>query len=143
MGINVGRDLEGLLPRSYVQARYLYAVVENVEEFGLNRSNADFELGHFATSRLSVRLTAGFQKTYDGLRIPIDNHHHHFHDIHDQATRSNFFRVGGGVSFSLTRTVDLHADLNDTAAGRNGHKPRGLSLGITWRFSRSRSVRVD
>ena len=143
MGINVGRDLEGILPRSYVQARYLYAVVQRVEEFNLNRSNGDFELGHFATDRISLRFTGAWQKTYGGLRIPIDNDHHHFHDIHDQATRSDFFRVGGGVSFSLTRSVALHADFNNTASGRNGHKPRGLSLGISWRFSRGRDVRID
>lgn len=142
MGLNVGRDLEGILPRSYVQGRYSFSVVESVEEFNLNRSNAEWELGHFATDRISLRFTAALQRTHGGLRIPIDNQHPHFHDIHDQATRSNFFRAGGGISFALTRSLDLHADYNNTTAGRNGHKPRGLSLGISWRFSR-RGFRLD
>jgi hypothetical protein len=138
MGVNVGRDLEGILPRSYVQGRYSYSIVEGVEEFNLNRSNADWEFGYFATDRVSLRITTALQRTHGGLQIPIDNKHPHFHDIHDQATRSNFFRVGGGVSFSLTRSLDLHADFNNTAKGNNTHKPRGLSLGISWRFSRRR-----
>ena len=142
MGINVGRDLEGILPRSYVQGRYSFSMVEGVEEFNLNRSNAEWELGHFATDRVSLRFTAAWQRTHGGLRIPIDGDHEHFHDIHDQATRSNFFRLGGGVSFSLTRSVDLHVDLNNTARGNNTHKPRGVSLGISWRFSR-RGFRLD
>ena len=142
MGLSVGRDLEGVLPRSYIQGRYLFAVVQRVEEFNLNRSNADFELGHFATDRISLRFTGAWQRTHGGLRIPIDNNHPHFHEIHDQATRSNFFRVGGGVSFSLSRSLGLHLDYNDTSNGSNGHKPRGLSVGLSWRFSR-RSFRVD
>lgn len=142
MGVNVGRDLEGLLPRSYIQGRYSYSIVEPVLEFRLNRSNADWELGYFATDRVALRLTAAWQRTHGGLQIPIDNNHPRYHEIHDQATRSNFFRVGGGVSFSLTNSLGLHADFNNTAAGNNTHKPRGLSLGISWRFSRRR-FRLD
>lgn len=33
MGVNVGRDLEGFLPRSYIHGRYAFALVEGVEEF--------------------------------------------------------------------------------------------------------------
>jgi hypothetical protein len=46
------------------------------------------------------------------------------------------------MSFSLTRSVDLHADFNNTARGQNTHAPRGLSLGISWRFGR-RGFRLD
>jgi len=53
MGINVGRDLEDIIPRTYFQARYSYAFVQNVRQFGLNRSNADWEFGYFLKPRLS------------------------------------------------------------------------------------------
>jgi len=57
MGINVGRDLEDIIPRTYFQARYSYAFVQNVRQFGLNRSNADWEFGYFLKPRLSLRFT--------------------------------------------------------------------------------------
>ena len=139
LGVNVGRDLEGVLAGSYVHGRYSYAVVERVEEFNLNRSNAEGELGYLVTPRLSLRFLAGWQRTHGGLRIPIDNQHPHFHDIHDQATKANFVRLGGGASFSVTRSLDLHADYIKTVAGNNTHAPRALSLGISWRFSRGYS----
>jgi hypothetical protein len=142
MGVYVGRDLEEILPRSYVQSRYTYSIVENLEEFNLNRSSGDFEFGYFATDRISLRLTGAWQKTYDGIEIPIDRNHPHYHDIHDRATKANFFRMGGGVSFSLTNALGLHIDVNNTARGANTHAPRGLSLGISWRFS-GRGSRVD
>ena len=136
IGVNGGRDLEVVLPGSYVHGRYTYAVVEGVEEFNLNRSNADLEVGFFATRRLSLRFLAGLQRTHGGLLIPIDDHHPHFHDIHDQATRANFVRLGGGGSFAITRSLDLHADYVRTVAGNNTHAPRGIAIGISWRFSR-------
>jgi hypothetical protein len=136
MGVNVGRDLEGVLPGSYVHLRYSYAVVERVEEFNLNRSNAEGEFGYLATPRLSLRFLAAWQRTHGGLEVPKDSDHPHFHDIHDQATRANFVRLGGGATFSVTRSLDLHADYIRTVAGRNTHAPRGIALGISWRFSR-------
>lgn len=142
LGVNIGHDLEGLLPRSYVEGRYYYSVVQGVEEFSLDRSNADWEFGHFLTDRISLRFTGAWQRTYDGIEIPKDRNHPHFHNIHDRASKSNFVRLGGGVSFSLTRSVDLHADFGNTARGLNTHAARGISLGISWRFSR-RGFRVD
>lgn len=136
MGVNVGRDLEGILPRSYIQGRYSFAVVESVGELNLNRSNADWEFGYLATSRLSLRFTGMWQRTYGGVNIPLDRNHPHYHELHDRAARSNFIRLGGGASFSLSRSVDLHADYTSTISGINTHGASGLSLGISWRFSR-------
>lgn len=142
LGTYVGRDLEEILPRSYIQGRYSYSIVQNIEEFNLNRNNADWEFGYFATDRISLRFTGAWQRTSDGIEIPEGRTHPHYHDIHDRATRANFVRVGGGVSFSLSRSLSLHADVNNTARGQNTHAPRGLSLGISWRFSR-RGFRLD
>jgi hypothetical protein len=136
MGVNIGRDLEGVIPGGYVHGRYSYAVVEGVEDLNLNRSNAEGEFGYLATRRLSLRFLAALQRTHGGLEVPKDEHYPHFHAIHDQATRANFVRLGGGGTFSVTRSLDLHADYIRTVAGRNTHAPRGIALGISWRFSR-------
>ncbi len=136
MGVNVGRDLEGILPRTYVEARFAFAIVERVEGLNLNRSSADWEVGHFATSRLSLRFTGTWQRTYGGIDIPLDSNLPHYHDLHDRAARSNFIRLGGGASFSLTRSVGLHADYGRTISGINFTDARGISLGISLRFSR-------
>jgi len=139
VGVNVGKDLEAVLPGSYVHGRYSYAVVERVEEFNLNRSNAEGEFGYLATPWLSLRFLAAWQRTHGGLEIPIDSDRSHFHDIHDQATRANFVRLGGGATFSVSRSLDLHVDYIRTVAGRNTHAPRAIALGISWRFSRGYS----
>jgi hypothetical protein len=139
LGVNVARDLEGILPGSYVEARVALAIVERIneaKELNLNRSDVDWEVGHFATNRLSVRFVGTWRKTYGGLDFPLDDDFPHFHELHDRAVRANFIRLGGGASFSLTRSVDLHADYLNTISGINTHAPRGISLGISYRFSR-------
>jgi hypothetical protein len=136
IGVNVGRDLQKIIPRTYVQGRYSYAIVENVEQFGLNRSNADWEFGYYVSPRLSLRFTGAWQHTYSGVRYPLDSGIPDFHELHDRAAKSSFVRFGGGLSFSFTKWFDLHADYGNTARGSNTHGARGLSLGISWRFSR-------
>lgn len=136
VGVNVGRDLEEIIPRTYFQARYSYAFVQNVEQFGLNRSNVDWEVGYYAKPRVSLRFTGAWQYTYSGLRYPLDNDIPHFHDLHDRAAKSGFVRFGGGFTVTLTRNIDLHADFGNTFRGTTTHGARGLSLGFSWRFSR-------
>lgn len=136
IGVNVGRDLEGIIPRTYVQARYAYAFVQDVQQFNLNRNNVDWEYGYFANSRLSLRFTGAWQHTDGGVRYPLDQNIPDFHELHDRAAKSGFFRFGGGLSVSLSRSIDLHADFGNTYVGRNTHGARGLSLGLSFRFSR-------
>jgi len=136
VGVNVGRDLNDLIPQTYVQARYSYAFVQNVEQFGLNRSNIDWEVGYYAKPRLSFRATGAWQYTYSGIRYPLDQNIPDFHELHDRAAKSGFVRFGGGLTVSLTKNVDLHADAGNTVKGYSTHGSRGLSLGISWRFRR-------
>ena len=135
-GVNIGRDLEDILPRTYVQGRYSYAIAQHVAQLNLNRSTADWEFGYYVTPRFSLRFTGAWQHSYGGIRIPLDSAMPDYHELHDRAAKSNFTRFGGGLSFSLTKFVDLHADFGNTARGTNTHAARGMSLGISWRFSR-------
>ena len=136
VGVNVGRDLDEIIPRTYFQARYSYAFVQNVDQFGLNRSNVDWEVGYYAKPRVSLRFTGAWQYTYSGVRYPLDQNIPDFHDLHDRAAKSGFVRFGGGMTVTLTKNFDLHADVGNTFRGYTTHGARGLSVGISWRFSR-------
>jgi len=137
VGAYVGRDLREIIPRTYFQARYSYAFVQNVDQFGLNRSNFDWEVGYYAKPRVSLRFTGAWQYTYSGLRYPLDQATvPEFHELHDRAAKSGFLRFGGGTTITLTKNFDLHLDAGNTFRGYTTHGARGLSLGISWRFSR-------
>jgi hypothetical protein len=137
VGVNVGRQLEGILPNAYVHTQYSYAILGRFDDVKLNRSNADCEVGWFATKRLSLRFIGTFQKTHGGVTTPlahdIDPHEREFHD---RITRSDYIHLGGGVGFALNRSFGIHAAYLTNVYGRNIHAPGGFLVGISWRFSR-------
>jgi hypothetical protein len=143
LGANVGRQFEGVLPASYVHARYSYAILKNFDDINLNRSNADFEVGWFATGRLSFKFLADLQKTHGGLVTPLDRPHLDEHEIefHDRLTRSNYINLGGGVGLSVNRSFGIHAAYLANVYARNAHAHGGMVLGISWNFSKG--LRLD
>lgn len=139
LGVNVGRQLDRILRDSYVHGRYSYAILGRVEDLKLNRSNADFEVGWFATRLLSFRFISAFQKTHGGIITPLNLNpglDAHKNEFHDRITRSNYIYLGGGVSFSVKRSFGIHAAYLTTVYARNVHAPGGMLLGVSWNFSR-------
>jgi hypothetical protein len=155
IGVNVGKALESMLKGGYVHARYSFAIVQRVGGFNLNRSNADWELGSFVSSRFSMRFTGQWQMTHGGIEllngvplpVPSSQGGLHFNDtpeehlIHDRVARANLIRLGGGATFSVSKSLDLHLDYIRTVSGINTHAARGIALGMSWRFSRGLSER--
>jgi hypothetical protein len=137
VGVNVGRQLDRVLRDSYIHARYSYAILGRFDDVALNRSNADVEVGWYANRLVSLRFISTLQKTHGGIITPfVPDLDAHELEFHDRITRSNYIDLGGGVSLSLTRSFDIHADYLTTAYARNVHAPGGFLVGIRWNFSR-------
>jgi hypothetical protein len=139
IGVNVGRQLDRVLRDSYIHARYSYAILGRFDDVALNRSNADVEVGWYANRLVSLRFISTLQKTHGGIITPFEPDvasNAHEREFHDRITRSNYIYLGGGVSFSLTRSFDIHADYLTTAYARNIQAPGGFLLGIRWNFSK-------
>jgi hypothetical protein len=139
-GVNAGRFLDQILPRAYVHGRYTYAFVEKDLGVPLNRSNVDLDLGYFVTSTLSVRALANWQWTHGGILFPYEADTPELFLHHDRLLRANFFHVGGGCSFSPSRTVDIDGAIVTFVSGSNTHYGTGLILGVTWYFKQGTSV---
>jgi hypothetical protein len=140
IGVNVGRQLETMLPNSYVQVRYSYAILKRFDGLNLNRSNADWEVGWFANKLISFRFIGGLQRTHGGLEFPpnVKLTAEEF-DIHDRVARANYLQLGGGVTFSVNRSFDIHTAYARTVSARNTHGDGGIIIGFSWRFSRGSS----
>ena len=138
LGVNVGRQFERILPNTYLHGRYSYAILGRFEDVKLNRSDAEFEVGWFATGRLSLRFIAELQKTHGGIITPLDRDHlsEHAEEFHDRITRSHYVNLGGGIGFSVNRSLGLHTAYLTNVYARNTHAHGGVVVGINWRFSR-------
>ena len=137
VGVNVGRQLEGLLPDAYVHTRYSYAILGRFDGLSLNRSNAECEVGWFATRSLSLRFISAFQKTHGGIITPLEpDLEEHEREFHDRITRANVIDLGGGVGFAVSKYFRIHAAYLTNVYSRNNHAAGGFLVGISWSFSR-------
>ncbi len=144
VGVNIGRGLDPILRDGYVNARYSFAMHKRFAGLNLNRSNTDWEVGWSATKLLSLRFVGSWQRTHGGFEFPQDIHDHDDFDIHDRVARVNYVQLGGGVSFSLNRSLDVHVGYAAVPVyARNAHGDKGVVIGFSWRFSRGSDSRIS
>jgi hypothetical protein len=136
LGFFAGKNLDAVLPGTYVQLRYGYSFVEKVAGISHDRSNIDAEVGHFLTPRLSLRAMVSWQETYGGLPLPVPPSNP-LYPHHDQLGAEGFVTVGTGAAFSMTPATDLYCTFSKSVKGVSGHKlDQSVSLGWSHRFGR-------
>ena len=132
IGFYAGKSLHPWIPRTYLQARYNYAIVERVAGISHDRSNVDLEAGYFMNDRFGVRALVAWQKTHGGIDVPIPPTNPLF-PYHDQLGAEGHLNVGGGASWTLNRRLGLYASYMKSLRGENGHKlDQGLSVGVSY-----------
>jgi hypothetical protein len=142
-GINVGRLLDPILPDAYVQARYVYAVPEKPLGISHNRSNVVFDLGYFVTGSLTVSVLGAWTKTHGGWRSTIDFPPATSPNFwyHDQLTKTEYFRLGGGASYALTGSIEVGVNAFATVSGKSDVNMSAITLSFTYGFSPAQVIR--
>jgi hypothetical protein len=140
LGANVGRGLDPVLSKAYVQARYSYAVVQRVLGIRPNKSTVEAQAGYFLKPRLTLLGTTQWTHSHSGIELtcgPVihcgldDDHWIH----HDQIAKSTLLDVGGGVAFSVNRSTDVFVSVARSVRGSNGHLHEPVaSIGISRSF---------
>ena len=93
-------------------------------------------------TRVTLRFVAALQRTHGGFEFPQDIHDRGDFDLHDRVARANFIQLGGGITFAVNRSLDLHlAYAAVPVYARNAHGDKGLVIGFTWRFSKHSAYR--
>jgi hypothetical protein len=140
LGASAGIDLDRLVRRAYVQVRYAYGIAERIHDIPFTRSNIDVEVGQAPTSRLALRALVNSQVRHEG---PSLDELSDDWENHDRFIAPSFLNLGGGASFSLTRSADVYALWLFTVSGSNGaHRGRLIAAGTTWEFGRGLSGMV-
>jgi hypothetical protein len=135
--------LAWFLPRATLQAGYTYSFVEEVYGIPNDRSNGYFELGYLATNRLYLRVEGRWQKTHGGLRFgsvtgdpffpPGEVDTPELIAEHDRLLKDNYWRVGGGLSYSLG-DFDVFVAFSEYVAGTDTHAGHAWAVGLTYYF---------
>jgi len=139
MGLTAGHRFETRLRNAYYEIQYSYSIAEQFMGIRPNRNRFNGEFGYFLTPRLAVRGLALSQVMTKGLDIPNDypirTASNPLWRQHDRISRVDFLNIGGGVSYSLTPSLDIFGALLTMPWGTNGHALKvGPSVGISWSF---------
>lgn len=133
----------GRLAGVFLSGRAGYGFVEQVADMSHNRTSGDFEVGYFLTPSLRAFGMVSGQYTHGGIDFPatgmgaLPPEQRYVHDIIQQV---HYVHAGGGVSYSISDSIDMFASFARLVTGRNGHAlNRGITVGASWSFSRSKS----
>jgi hypothetical protein len=142
-GLAVGRVLDPLLPDLYIQARYTYVVPEKVIGISHNASQLGVDLGYLIGSALTVRAIGMWQWTYGGWRSTVDFPPKTSIDYlhHDQLQRTQYFRLGGSVAYSITSAIDVNVFGYSTVTARSDVDMKSLGIALTYSASPAQLIR--
>ena len=145
--VAAGRLLDPILPSAYAQVRYMFAVPEKVLGISHNRSQLPFDVGYLLgpTSAFTVRVLGTLQKTHGGWDEPIDwpARTSPRYQVHDQLSRKDYFRLGGGMSYSLTGSLDVNVFGYGTVAAKNDVNMRGFGLSLSYSASPAQLIKKN
>jgi len=139
MGFAVGHRFETHLRNVYFQTQYSYSLAEEFMNIRPHRNRFNGEFGYILSARLAVRALALSQLMTNGLEVPNDypvrTPDNPLWRQHDRISRVDFVNVGGGLSYSVSRSVDVFGSLLTMPWGTNGHALKtGAAFGISWAF---------
>jgi hypothetical protein len=133
IGGSAGADLDRIVPRTSVSARYALAVAERQHGFESVRSNLDLDADYGLARRIRLRGLASWQFRHKGptiAELAADDWLGH-----DRFIVSSYVNAGGGVTLPITRNTDVQAVWIATVSGKDGaHVARMLAVGVSWAF---------
>jgi hypothetical protein len=138
VGFDIGRLLNPILPRAYFDLRYTYVFVPKLDGFNIDRNNVDLEVGYFWKPSIALRGIGSVQKTLGGLESLVAPDNPYFCD-HDRLERGHYFRIGGGITFTLPRKLDLYVLVISTLSGKNIQAFTAPVIGVSWNFRTRKS----
>ena len=136
-GANVARSLDPIAPQAYVHAQYGYSVVQRFLGFSTDHSDAHLTLGYFLTPELSARAIGSWGQVHGGLPFEEAIKTPERNLQHEKLLKGQYWHIGGGVNYSLSPKIDLHATIFNFLSGKDTHFGTGLVVGISRSFSRA------
>ena len=147
IGVSAAVRLAGFLPKASVQAGYVHSFVEKVLDIKNDRAIGFISLGYTLMPRFFIHADGTWQRTHGGLRFgsvtgdpffpPGEFNTPEKFAQRDRLNRSNYWHVGGGVSYSAG-PVDIFAVYTKYVSGTDTHNGQAYTVGATWYFDLSR-----
>lgn len=146
VGVNVGRRLDPILPKAFVQGQYAYGMSPLVAaNIAPKRSYGELQLGYLVNRHLSVQGSSALTWSYNG----VDSDYNLFPNNltteqylnHDRVAHSRLLDAGGSVAYQVNRSTNLFVSVGHSFYGTNSHlrflvTTVGFTKAFTTRLSR-------
>jgi hypothetical protein len=126
MGVSVGRRLNPILPKAFVQGQYAFGFTPYVAAgIAPRRSYGELQLGYLLSRRISFQGSSALTWSHNGLDYDINlfptNLTNEQYLNHDRIAQSKLLDAGGSVSYLVNKSTNFFVSVSHSFYGTNGH----------------------
>jgi hypothetical protein len=125
-GVAVGRRLDPLLSKAFVQGQYSFGMSPLVAAgVAPKRSYAEGQLGYLVSRRLSIQGSSVLLYSHNGINFDYYLYPNNLtveqYLNHDRISQSKLLDAAGTVSYRVSPSMSLFASMGHSFWGTNGH----------------------
>ncbi|HEY2013766.1 MAG TPA: hypothetical protein VGH38_09715 [Bryobacteraceae bacterium] len=126
LGVNVGRRLNPILSKAFVQAQYAFGFSPVVAgNIAPKRSYGELQLGYLLNRRISFQGSSVLIYTHNGINFDYNLFPNNLTDEeylnHDRIARGKLLDASGSMAYQLNRSTNLFFSVGHSFYGTNGH----------------------
>jgi hypothetical protein len=141
VGVNIGRRLNPILPKMFVQGQYAFGASPVVAaNIAPKRSYGELQLGYLLTRHISIQGSALMTYSHNGVEFDYNlfpgNLTTEQYLNHDRIARGSLLDTGGSIAYQANRSTNFFFSLGHSFYGTNGHlRYLVTTVGFTKAFS--------
>jgi hypothetical protein len=146
VGVNLGRRLNPILPKMYVQGQYAFGMSPVVAaNIAPKRSYGELQLGYLLNRRISFQGSSVYTYSHNGIELDYNLFPNNLTDEqylnHDRIAQGTLLDAAFSVSYQVNRSTNFFVSAGHSFYGTNGHlRFLVTTVGFTKAFTTSRSV---
>lgn len=141
VGVNVGRRLDPILPKAFVQGQYALGMSPEVAaNIAPKRSYGELQLGYLLSRHITLQGSSALIWSHNGLDFDYVLFPNNLTDEqylnHDRIGRTKLLDAGGSIAYQINRSTNFFVAASHSFYGTNGHlRYLGVTVGFTKAFT--------
>ena len=144
VGASVGRRLDPILPKAFLQAQYAFGMTSEVAAgIAPKRSYGELQLGYLLSRRISLQGSSVLTYSHNGIdfdynlfpnNLPVEQYLNH-----DRIARGKLLDASGSIAYQANESTNVFLSFGHSFYGTNGHlRFLVTTVGFTKAFSTRR-----
>ncbi len=146
VGVSLGRRLDPILPKAFVQGQYAFGMTPEVAAgIAPKRSYGELQLGYLLTRRISLQGSSLLTYSHNGLDFDYNLFPNNLtveqYLNHDRISRADLLDASFAVAYQANRSTNMFLSFGHSFWGENGHlRYLVTTIGFTKAFTTKPSV---